>query len=186
MWSVCGQAVSMMQRSAINHKLVSGTLPCTFQSITPGAEKIPNYLIGDPAYPLTPHCMKEYATCANNEEVVFNSLLRSARNQIESAFGRLKARWSFLSKKVDLKLESIPTVVYACFVLHNFCERNKSYVDGDQVKSQIELNKRNINQNKDMLDPIYSCNAGEGEIVRRIITNYVKDNLPDYLMSQDV
>ena len=81
--------------------------------------------------------MKEYATCANNEEVVFNSLLRSARNQIESVFGRLKARWSFLTKKVDLKLESIPTVVYACFVLHNFCERNKSYVDGDQVKSQI-------------------------------------------------
>ncbi len=62
----------------------------------------------------------------------------------------------YLTKKVDLKLESVPTVVYACFVLHNFCERNQSYVDEDQVKSQIELNKRNENQNKDMLDPIYS------------------------------
>ena len=125
--------------------------------------------------------MKEYATCVSNEEVVFNSLLRSSRNQIESAFGRLKARWSFLTKKVDLKLESVLVVVYACFVLHNFCEKNKSYVDEDQVKSQIELNKRNENQNKDMLDPIYSCNAGEGEVVRRIITNYIKDNLPDNL-----
>ena len=87
---------------------------------------------------------------------------------------------------MDLKLESVPTVVYACFVLHNFCERNKSYVVGYQVKSQIELNKRNEIQNKDMLDPINSCNAGEGEIARLIITNYVKDNLPDYLMAQDV
>ncbi len=59
-------------------------------------------------------------------------------------------------KKVDLKLESVLTVVYACFGLHNFCETNQSYVDEDQVKSQIELNKRNENQNKDMLDPIYS------------------------------
>jgi hypothetical protein len=74
--------------SGINHKLKSGTLPCTFQSITPAAEKIPNYLIGDPAYPLIPHCMKEYATCSCDEEVIFNSLLRLARNQIESAFGR--------------------------------------------------------------------------------------------------
>ena len=107
MWPGSVHDAKVFANSAINHKLVSGTLPCTFQSITPGAEKIPNYLIGDPAYPLTPHCMKEYATCGNNEEIVFNSLLRSARNQIESAFGRLKARWSFLTKKVDLKLESV-------------------------------------------------------------------------------
>ena len=46
--------------SQINTKLVSGTLPGTFQSISPGTEKIPNYIIGDPAYPLTPFCMKEY------------------------------------------------------------------------------------------------------------------------------
>ena len=104
MWPGSVHDAKVFANSAINHKFISGTLPCTFQSITPGAEKIPTYLIGDPAYPLTPHCMKEYATCANNEEVVFNSLLRSARNQIESAFGRLKARWSLLTKKVDLKL----------------------------------------------------------------------------------
>jgi hypothetical protein len=181
MWPGSVHDAKVFANSGINHKLKSGTLPCTFQSITPGAEKIPNYLIGDPAYPLTPHCMKEYATCSCNEEVIFNSLLRSARNQIESAFGRLKARWSFLTKKVDLKLESVPTVIYACFVLHNFCEKNKSYVDEDQVRLQIELIKRNENRNKDMLDPIFSSNAGEGEVIRRIITNYIKDNLPDNL-----
>jgi hypothetical protein len=62
--------------------------------------------------------MKEYATCASNEEVIFNTLLRAARNPIECAFGRLKARWSVLTKKVDLKIGSVPVVVYACCVLH--------------------------------------------------------------------
>ena len=84
--------------------MVNGTLSNMFLVLTPGTEKIPNYLISDPAYPLTPFCMKEYATCAANEEVIFNALLHSARNQIESAFGWLKARWSVLTKKLDLKL----------------------------------------------------------------------------------
>ena len=48
-------------------------------------------------------------------------MLRSARNQIECAFGRRKARCAILNRKVDLKLENLPNLIYAyhiCLVLH--------------------------------------------------------------------
>ena len=103
--------------SLIFMKMRNGALPQTFQTLVPRLEKIPNYLIGDPAYPLTPHCMKEYDHCSNNEQVAFNNILRSARNPIECAFGRLKARWRILTRKMDLKLETIPVVMF-CFAQH--------------------------------------------------------------------
>ena len=57
-----------------------GKLPSTYNFVLPGFEAVPNYLIGDPAYPLTPFCMKEFQTCATNDQVIFNNMLRSARN----------------------------------------------------------------------------------------------------------
>ena len=65
-------------------------------------------------------------------------MLRSARNQIECAFGRLNARWAILTRRLDLRLEIVPTVVYACFVLHNICESKNIHLDEDDVQSQIE------------------------------------------------
>ncbi|XP_047144707.1 uncharacterized protein LOC101236227 [Hydra vulgaris] len=48
--------------SSINRKLRNGSLPGIFQSVLHGYEKIGTYIIGDPAYPLTPFCIKEYQT----------------------------------------------------------------------------------------------------------------------------
>ena len=56
--------------------------------------------------------MKEYQSCSSTSEVVFNNLLRSAKNQVVCLFGRLKARWGFLKRMMDLKLETVPIVVY--------------------------------------------------------------------------
>ena len=109
--------------------------------------------------------MKEHETCNRNAEVVFDGLLRSAHNPIECAFGRLKACWSILTHSIDLKLESIPHVVYSCFVLHNYCEQNKSYVDDCTVRNQIQLSMDNEQTYKNVADPIYSCNAGKGEFI---------------------
>ena len=43
--------------------------------------------------------MKEFESCTTNAQVLFNELLRSARNQIGYAFGRLKACVVYSNKK---------------------------------------------------------------------------------------
>ena len=177
MWPGSVHDAKVFANSSINMKLRNTTLPQLFQMPLQGAGKIPNYLIGDPAYPLVPFCMKEYEHCSNDAEVIFNNMLRSARNPVECAFGRLKARWAILTRKVDLKLETIPTVIYACFVLHNICEANKSYVDDELVNIQTDLMKQNENEHKNTPDPIYSVNEAEGAVVRRTLTNYIFENI---------
>ena len=58
-------------------------IPIIYKQIIPIEVKISNYLIGDPAYPLTSFCMKEHESCKSNAQTVFNSMLREARNHIE-------------------------------------------------------------------------------------------------------
>ena len=100
-------------------------------------------------------------------------MLRSVRNQIECAFGRLKARWAILAGKIDLKLENVPNLIYACFVLHIFCEQRKSYIDEELVKAQIEFDKQNERNHIHVPDQIYSTDGSEGSAVRRLLTDLI-------------
>jgi hypothetical protein len=83
-----------------------------YQEIFIGYDKIPPILLGDPTYPLLPFVMKEYPSPQSNEEVIFNNMLRSGRNPVECAFGRLKARWQKLNKIINMQLTFIPEIVY--------------------------------------------------------------------------
>ena len=72
-------------------------------------------------------------------------------------------------------------MIYARFVLQNFCEKNNIRIDEDCVLSQIQI--ATTAQNKAMPDPVYSCNSSEGEAIRDILTKYVGINLPHHLVS---
>ena len=60
LWPGSVHNAKVFANSTINTKLRNAILPQIFQKPTQKAEKIPNYLISDPAYPLVPFCMKEY------------------------------------------------------------------------------------------------------------------------------
>ena len=82
--------------------------------------------------------MKEYASGGTNiQEQYFGYRLCSARNVIECAFGRLKARFRSLKQVMDINLDELPFVIYACFVLHNFCELNNESINEETVEMTI-------------------------------------------------
>ena len=62
---------------------------------------------------MTSFCKKKHQSDKSNAQTVFKSMLREARNPTECAYGHLKARWGILNKKIDFKLQSIPTIILA-------------------------------------------------------------------------
>lgn len=117
--------------------------------------------------------MKKHESCSTNEQVIFNQMLRSARNQIECAFGRLKARWRILLRPMDIPVDYLPNVIFSCFVLHNYCERQKADVDPSLVE-KIIMEERSM---KLKTDKVNSYNTAIGKRVRNTITDYFKEYL---------
>lgn len=160
--------------SQVNKMFVEKRIPLVYRELVPGDVCVPQLLLGDPAYPLLYYMLKEYISCADNQQVVFNQMLRSARNQIECAFGRLKARFRILNKPLDVDIEFIPTLIYSCFVLHNFCEKEKVDIAQDDLyKALLEEHR----SQSSVADKIYSCNSVQGIKVRDAITNYFSEYL---------
>jgi len=61
---------------------------------------------------------------------------------------------------MDFNIELIPTVIYASFVLHNFCESRSCSLDEGAVKAQVRQNEIEEEMHKNVPDPIYSSTTG--------------------------
>ncbi len=150
----------------VQKRFANGKFKLFYKELVPGEESVPQVLLGDPAYPLLPYVMKEYDHCQSNEQVIFNQMLRSARNQIECAFGRLKARWRILLRPMDIPVTQVPTVIFACFVLHNFCEQEKEDIDLRVVDKVLQNERAKIKPDK------FSITTAPGKKIRNAIASY--------------
>ena len=103
------------------------------------------------------------------QEHYFGYRLCSARNIIECAFGRLKARFSALRRQMDINLDDLPIVIYSCFILHNYCEVNNEAISDEQVHTVMQY--ENETQPREQRTAI-QCNENEAKRVRRVLTKY--------------
>ncbi|XP_049524072.1 uncharacterized protein LOC125945817 [Dermacentor silvarum] len=137
-------------------------------TICVGTSLVPPLILCDQAFPLTPNLMKPFPGSNHTpEESNFNYELSKTRRIVENAFGRLKARFRFVMKRMECDISNVPIVIRACCVLNNICEHFNDSV------SQQWLNEAEL-QNTVYHQPLHTTGmqVGCGRDVQDALVHY--------------
>nr|XP_023021258.1 protein ANTAGONIST OF LIKE HETEROCHROMATIN PROTEIN 1-like [Leptinotarsa decemlineata] len=131
----------------------------------PGNNKpLPFVLVGDDAFPLSPHLMRAYARKnLNNKKKIFNYRLTRARRFIECAFGSLTNKWRIFHRPLNVSQRLCKKIIKSCCVLHNYvCLR-------DGYKFQHTLSMKGVYNNNQNDAPLINR---QGFSIRDEFANY--------------
>ncbi|XP_065292087.2 uncharacterized protein [Dermacentor albipictus] len=118
---------------------------------------VPPLILGDQAFPLTVNLIKPFSHRAQSseEQRLFFYNLSEARRIVENAFGRLKARFRFILKRMECNIDNARLVIRACCALNNVCEHF-----GDTVLQHWLVEAQN--NDGGLHQPDHSTDAEEG------------------------
>lgn len=100
--------------------------------------------------------------------VSYNYCHTRTRIIVEQSLGKVKGRFKILQTSTRVPLEKIPTIILACFVLHNICIDlkqpepddidDKTDKDADMEEIDPETENPNVNQTRQYLVNNYFLN----------------------------
>ena len=99
----------IFKNSPLYNELCSGTLN--------------GYLVADSGYGLTPFCLTPYLNPVGAIQKNYNVVHKHTRSLVERTIGQAKKRFYCMGSILRIKQDRIPSVIVACFILHNEAKR---------------------------------------------------------------
>ncbi|XP_040072845.1 putative nuclease HARBI1 [Ixodes scapularis] len=150
----------------------------SYQAAVPrvmGGTEIPPLVLCDQAFSLTQNLMKPFRHSLNYPQGKrdYNYALSKARRVVENTFGRLKARFRILPKRMEQRMENVNAVVRACCILHNVCETLNDRADQQWVTEALKIGE-DAKQEQPSLSSLSATDRGD--TLRAALVSYFEAN----------
>ncbi|KAF5442224.1 hypothetical protein F2P56_034909 [Juglans regia] len=129
--------INVLDRSFIFSNLAQGNTPTVNYTIN-GHNYVIGYYFADGIYPQWTTFVKTISVPQGNKKKYFAAAQKSARKDVESAFGVLQARFAIIRGPAPcFHIETLNDIMMACVILHNMIIEDE----------RMTMKKKNLNMN---------------------------------------